>query len=194
MGVMLVMVSSDSGVSGGSSSSRTVVVTVGKIIAVKPEDTLLTTMMLLACAITQHFLTPTNNRLRTSSNIRNHAYVQDGRVEIQGKNSRYVGVNRRNIRNQERNYVNQGIVAGNNIVQTTDGDIEIMQRNLQTTANNSAMDDDQLEELNTLVIMMARLQPEDNESNVEPKYDLILSASWYDEDVGLEAVNSWSFP
>nr|GEW84445.1 hypothetical protein [Tanacetum cinerariifolium] len=149
----------------------------GKIIAVKPEDTLLTTMMLLACAITQHFLTPTNNRLRTSSNIRNHAYVQDGRVEIQGKNSRYVGVNRRNIRNQERNYVNQGIVAGNNIVQTTDGDIEIMQRNLQTTANNSAMDDDQLEELNTLVIMMARLQPEDNESNVEPKYDLILSAS-----------------
>ncbi|GKC82595.1 hypothetical protein Tco_1138312 [Tanacetum coccineum] len=63
----------------------------GEILAAKPEATLLT-MMLLARAITQHFLTPTNNRLRASSNTRNKAFIQDGMVEIQGKSSGYVGV------------------------------------------------------------------------------------------------------
>ncbi|GKG08838.1 retrovirus-related pol polyprotein from transposon TNT 1-94, partial [Tanacetum coccineum] len=48
-------------------------------------------MMLLAHAITQHFLTPTNNRLRASSNTRNKAFIQDGMVKIQGKSSGYVG-------------------------------------------------------------------------------------------------------
>nr|GEX13711.1 hypothetical protein [Tanacetum cinerariifolium] len=43
----------------------------GEIFAAKPEDTLSTTMMLMARAITQNFSTPTNNRLRTSSNITN---------------------------------------------------------------------------------------------------------------------------
>ncbi|GJZ01124.1 hypothetical protein Tco_0519085 [Tanacetum coccineum] len=35
------------------------------------EDSLTSAMMLLACAITQRYSTPTNNRLRTSSNTRN---------------------------------------------------------------------------------------------------------------------------
>ncbi|GKC24704.1 hypothetical protein Tco_1026854, partial [Tanacetum coccineum] len=35
----------------------------------------------------------------------------------------------------------------------------------------SAYGDDQLEELNALVIMMARIQPTDNESDAEPTYD-----------------------
>ncbi|GKF21390.1 hypothetical protein Tco_0070028 [Tanacetum coccineum] len=48
-------------------------------------------MMLLARAITQKFSTPTNNCLRTSSNIRNQAVVQDGRVDIQTKNTDYKG-------------------------------------------------------------------------------------------------------
>ncbi|GJR59309.1 hypothetical protein Tco_1501471 [Tanacetum coccineum] len=39
------------------------------------EDKLTTAMMLLARAITQKFSTPTNNRLRTSSNIRNKAVI-----------------------------------------------------------------------------------------------------------------------
>ncbi|GJW59612.1 hypothetical protein Tco_0108947 [Tanacetum coccineum] len=55
------------------------------------EDKLSTAMMLLARAITQYFLTPTNNRLRTSSNTRNQAFVQDDRVYIQGKSSGYAG-------------------------------------------------------------------------------------------------------
>ncbi|GJT93433.1 hypothetical protein Tco_1082278 [Tanacetum coccineum] len=45
-------------------------------------DKLTTAIMLLARAITQKFSTPTNNRLYTSSNIRNQAVVQDGRVDI----------------------------------------------------------------------------------------------------------------
>nr|GEU62160.1 integrase, catalytic region, zinc finger, CCHC-type, peptidase aspartic, catalytic [Tanacetum cinerariifolium] len=53
------------------------------------EDKLTTAMMLLARAITQIFSTPTNNRLRTSSNTRNQAVIQDGRVDIQTKNAGY---------------------------------------------------------------------------------------------------------
>ncbi|GKA70041.1 retrovirus-related pol polyprotein from transposon TNT 1-94 [Tanacetum coccineum] len=42
------------------------------------EDKLTTAMMLLARAITQKFSTPTNNRLRTSSNTRNQVLILDG--------------------------------------------------------------------------------------------------------------------
>ncbi|GJV81728.1 retrovirus-related pol polyprotein from transposon TNT 1-94, partial [Tanacetum coccineum] len=51
------------------------------------EDKLTTAMMLLARSISQKFSTPTNNRLRISSNTRNQAMVQDGRVDIQTKNA-----------------------------------------------------------------------------------------------------------
>nr|GFA96049.1 hypothetical protein [Tanacetum cinerariifolium] len=53
------------------------------------KDKLTTAMMLLARAITQKFFTPTNNRLRTSSNTRNQAVIQDVRVDIQTKNASY---------------------------------------------------------------------------------------------------------
>ncbi|GKA56203.1 reverse transcriptase [Tanacetum coccineum] len=43
--------------------------------------------------------------------------------------------NRRNAGNRGRNARNQGNAAGNNIVQTITGHIEIVQRNLQTTDN-----------------------------------------------------------
>ncbi|GKE37693.1 hypothetical protein Tco_1461098 [Tanacetum coccineum] len=46
------------------------------------EDKLTTAMMLLARAISQKFSIATNNRLRVSSNTRNQAMVQDGRVDI----------------------------------------------------------------------------------------------------------------
>ncbi|GJU79135.1 hypothetical protein Tco_1276205 [Tanacetum coccineum] len=67
------------------------------------EDKLTTAMMLLARAITQKFSTPTNNRLRTSSNIRNQVVVQDGRVDIQTKNTGYGGNCNRNAGRQNRN-------------------------------------------------------------------------------------------
>nr|GEX06557.1 hypothetical protein [Tanacetum cinerariifolium] len=87
------------------------------------EDKLTTAMMLLARAITQKFSTPTNNHLRTSSNTRNQAVIQDGRVDTQTKNAGYDGnVNR----NAGRQYKNQASNAGtendenNQIVQPDD--------------------------------------------------------------------------
>ncbi|GJW48950.1 hypothetical protein Tco_0080596 [Tanacetum coccineum] len=58
----------------------------GEIQGDAQEDKLTTAMMLLSRAITQRYSTPTNNRLRTSSNTRNQVVIQDGRVDIQSKN------------------------------------------------------------------------------------------------------------
>ncbi|GJW60647.1 hypothetical protein Tco_0109982 [Tanacetum coccineum] len=69
------------------------------------EDKLTTAMMLLARAITQKFSTPTNNHLRTSSNTRNQAVIQDGRVDIQTKNAGYGGNGNKNAGRQSRNQV-----------------------------------------------------------------------------------------
>ncbi|GJT25844.1 hypothetical protein Tco_0895781 [Tanacetum coccineum] len=85
------------------------------------EDKLTTAMMLLARAITQKFSTPTNNRLRTSSNTRNQAVVQDGRVDIQTKNAGYGGNGNRNAGRQNRN---QAFNAGNG----NDDNNQIVQR------------------------------------------------------------------
>ncbi|GKG42474.1 hypothetical protein Tco_0476772, partial [Tanacetum coccineum] len=60
-------------------------------------------MMLLARAITQKFSTPTNNHLHTSSNTRNQAVIQDGRVDIQTKNASFGGNGNKNARRQNRN-------------------------------------------------------------------------------------------
>nr|GEV44032.1 hypothetical protein [Tanacetum cinerariifolium] len=59
------------------------------------EDSLTTAMMLLARSITQRYSTPTNNQLRSSSNIRNQAVLQADRVNIKSTN---VGNNGRNAR------------------------------------------------------------------------------------------------
>ncbi|GJU91709.1 hypothetical protein Tco_1304132 [Tanacetum coccineum] len=67
------------------------------------EDKIKTAMMLLARAITYEFSTPTNNRLRTSSNTRNQVVIQDGRVDIQTKNAGYGGNGNRNARRQNMN-------------------------------------------------------------------------------------------
>ncbi|GJT73443.1 hypothetical protein Tco_1032729 [Tanacetum coccineum] len=67
------------------------------------EDKLSAAMMHLTRAITQHFSTMTNNRLRTSPNTRNQVFIQDGRVDIQSKNVGYAGSGSRNF----------GRVAGN---------------------------------------------------------------------------------
>ncbi|GKC03257.1 hypothetical protein Tco_0994867 [Tanacetum coccineum] len=56
-------------------------------------------------AITQKFSTPTNNRLRTSSNTRNQAVIQDSRVDIQTKNAGYGGNGNKNAGRQSRNQV-----------------------------------------------------------------------------------------
>ncbi|GJU86582.1 hypothetical protein Tco_1294128 [Tanacetum coccineum] len=58
----------------------------GEVISDDQINKLTTTMMLLALAITQHYSTPTNNLLCTSSNTSNQAYVEDGKVDVQSKN------------------------------------------------------------------------------------------------------------
>ncbi|GKC58698.1 hypothetical protein Tco_1086296 [Tanacetum coccineum] len=60
------------------------------------EDKLTNAVMLLAQAITQKFSTPTNNHLCTSSNTRNQAVIQDGKVDIQTKNAGYGGNGNKN--------------------------------------------------------------------------------------------------
>ncbi|GKB81387.1 hypothetical protein Tco_0948282 [Tanacetum coccineum] len=96
------------------------------------EDKLSTTMMLLARAITQHFLTLKNNHLRTSSNTSNQAVIQNGRVDIQSKN---VGCARNGSRNSRRIAGNEGNYVGNGFVQKNVENAENVQRNPRTIAN-----------------------------------------------------------
>ncbi|GJR69818.1 retrovirus-related pol polyprotein from transposon TNT 1-94 [Tanacetum coccineum] len=81
-------------------------------------------MLLLARAITQKFSTPTNNRLRTSSNTRNQAIIQGDRVNIQSRNSGNAG------RNNRRAYVQEEIVEGSNAPNETGN----VQRTLRTSS------------------------------------------------------------
>ncbi|GKB27416.1 hypothetical protein Tco_0866817 [Tanacetum coccineum] len=173
------------------------------------EDKLTTAMMLLAREITQKLSTPTNNRLCTSSNTRNQAMINDGRVDIQTKNAGYGGNGNRNEGRQNRN---QASNAGHGLVQQNDESNQIVQRvprtesnpgreNVQSKVrdakyfkeqmllamkdeaggtlneeeNNSMLDnaygDETLEELTVVVIMMVRIQPVDENTKTEPKYD-----------------------
>ncbi|GKA01495.1 hypothetical protein Tco_0674160 [Tanacetum coccineum] len=93
------------------------------------EDKLTTAMMLLARAITQKFSTPTNNHLRTSTNTRNQAVIQDGRVDIQTKNAGYGGNGNKNI---GRQHMNQAFNAGTG----NDERNHIVQRVLRTGVNS----------------------------------------------------------
>ncbi|GJV97232.1 hypothetical protein Tco_1548809 [Tanacetum coccineum] len=131
------------------------------------EDKLSTAMMLLARDITQHYSTPTNNQIRTSSNTRNQVMIQDGRVDIQIKNVRYAGNGNmyagRTNKNQETN-------ASNGFVQK----IKKYEQNMLLATKDeeendfmlvNAYGDDTLEELNASVIMMALIQPTDDKEN-----------------------------
>ncbi|GJW98485.1 hypothetical protein Tco_0180293 [Tanacetum coccineum] len=91
------------------------------------EDPLASAMLLLARAITQKFSTPTNNRLRTSSNTRNQAIIQGDRVNIQSRNSGNVG------RNNRRAYVQEEIVEGSNAPNETGN----VQRTLRTSSSGN---------------------------------------------------------
>ncbi|GKB98968.1 retrovirus-related pol polyprotein from transposon TNT 1-94, partial [Tanacetum coccineum] len=91
------------------------------------EDPLTSAMLLLARAITQIFSTPTNNRLRTSSNTRNQAIIQGDRVNIQSRNSGNAGRNNRLV------YVQEEIEEGSNAPNET----ENVQRTLQTSSSGN---------------------------------------------------------
>ncbi|GJU36978.1 hypothetical protein Tco_1185332 [Tanacetum coccineum] len=156
------------------------------------EDKLTTAMMLLVRAITQKLSTPTNNRLRTSSNTRNQAVIQNGRVDIQSKNVGYAGNGNKNTGRQNKN---QATNAGNGLVQQIEEDDQIVQWVPRTKSNPGktnfnattamqkatmpvivqnpkfVMQNDTLEELTAALIMMARIQPADDKGDAKPKYD-----------------------
>nr|GEV85593.1 hypothetical protein [Tanacetum cinerariifolium] len=93
-----------------------------------PEDSLTSAMMLLAHAITQHYSTPTNNQLRSFSNIKNQAVVQADRVNIQSRN---VGNDGRIVR---RSFNVPKESAENRNVQKKTGNV---QRNLRTSSSGN---------------------------------------------------------
>nr|GEW47972.1 hypothetical protein [Tanacetum cinerariifolium] len=135
------------------------------------EDKLTTAMILLAQAITQKFFAPTNNRLRTSSNTRNQAVIQDGRVDIQTKNEGYGGNGNKNARRQNSS---QAFNAGtenderNHIVQPGS--------NLNNEENDFLLDnlygEKTMEELTVAVMLMDRIQPADGNAETVPSYDV----------------------
>nr|GEX12160.1 hypothetical protein [Tanacetum cinerariifolium] len=128
------------------------------------EDKIKTAMMLLARAITQKFSTPINNRLPTSLNIKNQDVIQDGRVDIQTKNARFSGNDNKNA---GRHNMNKAFNAGTKKDEA--------KSNLNDEENDFMLDnsfgDETLEELTAAVIMMARIQPTDDNAVKEPKDD-----------------------
>ncbi|GJS56315.1 hypothetical protein Tco_0629677 [Tanacetum coccineum] len=142
---------------------------------------LTTKMMLLAHAITQHYSTPINNHLRTSSNIRNQAYVQDGRVDVQSKNVGNVGTSGQNSKRVDGN---QGNTVGNVYVQRTAGNGTNVQRTPRTSANSrntpkiqcynynrkDAAEEEEFEELNAICITLVRIQSVVNDSDVDSDF------------------------
>nr|GEW87296.1 hypothetical protein [Tanacetum cinerariifolium] len=163
------------------------------------EDKLITAMMLLARAITQRYSTPTNNRLRTSSNTKNQAVIQDGRVNIQSNNVGYIEVNDQTIQWVPLTESNSGKPNFQCYNCNTKGryardcpqhkvcDAKYLREqmllamkdeaggNLNEKENDFMLDnhygDDSLKELNATVILMARIQPTHDKVDVEPTYD-----------------------
>ncbi|GKD21929.1 hypothetical protein Tco_1223632 [Tanacetum coccineum] len=111
-------------------------------------------MMFLACAITQRYSTPTNNRLRTSSNTRNQTVLQADRVDIQSRNVGNGGIYVRMATD------NQGDSARNGNV--------IM---LETVQSQGFEIRKELEYLSVTICTMARLYQPESDSENGPNYD-----------------------
>ncbi|GJT20665.1 hypothetical protein Tco_0890602 [Tanacetum coccineum] len=150
----------------------------GDAVCDNQEDSLTTTIMLLARAITQRNSTPTNNRLSTSSNIKNQAVVPADKVNIQSRN---VGNGGRFARRSSN--IQEEFVESNNVQKETGN--ENVQRTLQTSLKDEAgvilsneqndfllvdaPEMEELEEFSANTCMMARIQKEEIDS------DFILS-------------------
>ncbi|GJW74327.1 hypothetical protein Tco_0133697 [Tanacetum coccineum] len=128
------------------------------------EYPLVSTMLLLAKAITQNFSNPTNNRLRASSNTRYQAIIQGDRVNIQSRNSGNTG------RNSIRAYVQEEVVEGMNAPKETGNDeagiILTDEQNDFLFPDASKMEE--IKELSANICLMARIQPADHTSDDGP--------------------------
>ncbi|GJV68928.1 hypothetical protein Tco_1484437 [Tanacetum coccineum] len=163
----------------------------GEIQGDAQEDKLSTAMLLLARAITPQYVTLTNNRLLTSSNTRNQAVIKDGHVDIQSKNAGYAGNGNRYARRTNGNQATNAEMGKGHYARecpkprvrkakyfreqmllTTKDEVGV---HLDEEENDFMLDnaykDNTLEELNATVIMMARIQPTNDNSDAEPTYD-----------------------
>nr|GEV38872.1 hypothetical protein [Tanacetum cinerariifolium] len=150
--------------------------------------------MMYSRAITQKFFTPIDNRLRTSSNTRNQAMIQDGRVYIQTKNACYGGNGNKNagrqnmnqafnagIGNDERNQIDTMpvIVKNRDAKYFKEQMLLAMKGEARSNLNNEENDfmlttsygEETMKELTIAVILMARIQPLDGNAETVPSYD-----------------------
>nr|GEU51909.1 hypothetical protein [Tanacetum cinerariifolium] len=124
-------------------------------------------------AITQCYSTPINNRLRTLSNTKNPAVIQDGRVDIQSKNVGYVGNNNQNVGRTKRNQPTNAYNGKTNVQSYNCNGKGHYARNVQNpefVMQNNAYGDNTLKELNAIMIMMERIQLTDDKSDAEATY------------------------
>ncbi|GJY92056.1 retrovirus-related pol polyprotein from transposon TNT 1-94 [Tanacetum coccineum] len=154
------------------------------------EDPLTSAMLLLARAITQNFSTPINNRLRTSSNTRNQAIIQEGsnapnetenvqrtlRTLSSGNSSTVQCYNCSGNGHYARNclkprvrdskyFMEQMLLAK----QDEAGVILTDEQNDFHFTDASRMEE--IEELSVNICLMARIQPADNTFDARPSYD-----------------------
>ncbi|GJR39367.1 hypothetical protein Tco_1215051 [Tanacetum coccineum] len=142
------------------------------------EDKLTTTMMLLTRAITQKFFTPTNNRLRTSSNTRNQVVIHDGRVDIQTKNVGYGRYGNKNAGKQNRN---QAANAGNGKVQQVDETNQIVER-VPRTRQNRDMENIQIHDAKYFMEqMLLAMKDEAGGTLNDEENDFMLDNAYGDE-------------
>ncbi|GJY55604.1 hypothetical protein Tco_0454719 [Tanacetum coccineum] len=117
------------------------------------------------------FSTPTNNRLCTSSNTRNQAVIQDGRVDIQTKNAGYGG-NGHYARDCQKPRVHDALYFREQMLLAMKDEAG---SNLKDKENDFMLDnsygDETLEELTAAVIMMAQIQLANDNAESEPSYD-----------------------
>ncbi|GJW78931.1 hypothetical protein Tco_0140613 [Tanacetum coccineum] len=128
-------------------------------------------MMLLARAITQKFSTPTNNCLHTSSNTRNQAVIQDGRVDIQTKNAGYGG-NGHYARDCQKPRVRDAKYFREQMLLAMKHEAG---SNLNDEENDFMLDnsygEETMEELTTTVMLMDWIQPADGNAAIMPSYN-----------------------
>ncbi|GJW14262.1 hypothetical protein Tco_0018395 [Tanacetum coccineum] len=153
------------------------------------KDPLASAMLLLARAITQNFSTPTNNRLRTSSNTRNQAIIQGDRVNIQSRNSEGSFQNSSSEILQLIQCYNcsgKGHYARNYPKPRVRDSKYFMEQMLLAKQDEAgviltdeqndflfavALRMEEIEELSENICLMARIQPADNTFDVGPSYD-----------------------
>ncbi|GJR96923.1 hypothetical protein Tco_0269097 [Tanacetum coccineum] len=160
----------------------------GDIVQNNSDDPLTSAMILLACAITQNFSNPINNRLRTSSNTKNQVIVQGDRANIQSRNSDNDG------RNTRCSYVQEEVIKGTNV----HNDARNIHRTLRTTSLGTAANVqcyncsekgviltneqnyflfsdasrmEEIKEISANMCLMARIQPTNINSEAGPFYN-----------------------